>query len=69
MRCTSQSHNPRVRFSLALEQDGTRSGAFAPEDWAGPQPGVIHIAQALQIRKDTKVAREMFAAPSERAAA
>jgi hypothetical protein len=22
---------------LALEQDGTRSGAFAPEDWADPQ--------------------------------
>jgi hypothetical protein len=22
---------------LALEQDGTRSGTFAPEDWADPQ--------------------------------
>jgi uncharacterized membrane protein HdeD (DUF308 family) len=31
--------------------------------------GVIHIVQALQIRTDTKAAREMFAAPSERVAA
>ena len=31
--------------------------------------GVIHIVQALQIRRDTKAAREMFAAPSERVAA